>query len=121
MKRTYIFIVILFLALCLNAQPWEMDNSVFNPSGVPSFSFSQPRFMDLDSDGDFDFWLGNTNRPPLYLQNNERRGHRSSGKLTSLSTLKRRGHRSSGRLTSLSTIKRRGHRSSGMLTSLSTK
>ena len=70
MKRTYIFIVILFLALCLNAQPWEMDNSVFNPSGVPSFSFSQPRFMDLDSDGDFDFWLGNTNRPPLYLQNN---------------------------------------------------
>ncbi len=68
MKRTYIFIVILFLALCLNAQPQEMDNSVFNPSGLV-FLFPN-RFMDLDSDGDFDFGWGNANRPPLYLQNN---------------------------------------------------
>lgn len=70
MKRFYIFSAMLFLAFCLNAQPWEMDNSVFNPSGVPSLTFSQPRFINLDGDGDFDFWLGNTNRPPLYIQNN---------------------------------------------------
>ena len=70
MKRFYFFSAMFFLAFCLNAQPWEMDNSVFNPSGVPSLTFSQPRFINLDNDSDYDFWLGNTNRPPLYIQNN---------------------------------------------------
>jgi len=70
MKRLYIIIVILIISICLWAQPFELDNNVFNPSGVPSFSFSQPRFMDIDGDGDYDFWLGNTNRAPLYIQNN---------------------------------------------------
>ncbi|HQQ67537.1 MAG TPA: FG-GAP-like repeat-containing protein [Candidatus Cloacimonadota bacterium] len=51
------------------AQPWEMDNAIFNPSGIPSMTFSQPRFNDLDADGDWDFWLGNTNRAPLFIEN----------------------------------------------------
>ncbi len=54
-------------ALC--AQPWEQDNSVFNPSGVPSLSFSQPRFADLDGDLDYDFLMGNTNSQPVYIEN----------------------------------------------------
>ncbi len=64
----------LFVLLCIAlssiyAQPWEMDNAIFNPSGIPSMTFSQPRFTDLDGDGDWDFWLGNTNRAPLYIEN----------------------------------------------------
>ena len=49
----------LLLICCgiLSAQPWVQDGSVFNTSGVPSVSFSQPRFCDLDNDGDWDFWL----------------------------------------------------------------
>jgi hypothetical protein len=53
----------------LLAQPWEADNTVFNPSGIPSLTFSQPRFADLDGDGDQDFLLGNTNTAPLFVKN----------------------------------------------------
>ena len=62
----------LLLICCgiLSAQPWVQDGSVFNTSGVPSVSFSQPRFCDLDNDGDWDFWLGTTSRAPIYMQNN---------------------------------------------------
>ncbi len=68
--RSY-FLILTFLCVLqlLTAQPWEMDNSVFNPSGIPSLSFSQPRFVDLDEDGDYDFWLGNTNSAPLFIRN----------------------------------------------------
>jgi len=68
--KPYLIISIALLCLqSLSAQPWEADNSVFNPSGIPSLSFSQPRFADLDGDGDQDFFLGSSNGTPLYIEN----------------------------------------------------
>jgi hypothetical protein len=51
------------------AQPWQQNDLVFNPSGIPSVSFSQPRFADLDGDGDLDLILGSIDRPLLYFEN----------------------------------------------------
>jgi len=51
------------------AQPWQQNDLIFNPSGIPSLPFSQPRFADLDADGDFDLILGSIDGPPLYYQN----------------------------------------------------
>lgn len=62
-------IALLICCGILSAQPWVQDNGVFNPSGIPSVSFSQPRFCDLDGDGDWDFWLGSTSRSPIYIRN----------------------------------------------------
>jgi len=42
------------LASGTSAQPWQQNDAIFNPSGVPSVSFSQTRFADLDADGDLD-------------------------------------------------------------------
>jgi hypothetical protein len=53
----------------VQAQPWQQNDAVFNPSGVPSLSFSQPRLADLDDDGDFDLILGSIGGPPLYFTN----------------------------------------------------
>lgn len=69
MKRTLLLVVVSMLVTGLNAQPWAQDNSIFNPSGIPSLSFSQPRFADVDGDGKMDFWLGNTLRSPLFIHN----------------------------------------------------
>ncbi len=69
MKKALLFLVILLSAQAMTAQPWQADNTVFNPSGIPSLTFSQPRFADLDADGDYDFLLGNTNAAPLYVEN----------------------------------------------------
>ena len=69
MKAMSIIISILMLATVLMAQPWTMDNSIFNPTGIPSLTFSQVRFNDVDGDGDYDFWLGNTRRAPLFVEN----------------------------------------------------
>lgn len=69
MRLSTILVLFVLVTGSLSAQPWEVDNSIFNPSGIPSLSFSQPRCNDIDEDGDFDFWLGNTNRSPLYIQN----------------------------------------------------
>ena len=70
-KSLYLFTAILLLLPMSTfiAQPWVEDNSIFNPSGVPSLSFSQPRFYDLDSDGDFEMILGNIDQNPLYFSN----------------------------------------------------
>jgi len=62
-------IMLLTAATAVSAQPWIQDNSVFNPSGIPSVTFSQTRFCDLDGDNDHDFWLGGTSRSPIYIQN----------------------------------------------------
>ncbi len=52
-----------------HAQNWRQNDAVFNPSGVPSLPFSQPRLADLDADGDFDLILGSIDLAPLYYQN----------------------------------------------------
>jgi len=62
-------LLFLFLPQLINAQPWEEDNHIFNPTGIPSLSFSQPRFYDLDNDGDLDMILGSTVQAPLYFNN----------------------------------------------------
>ena len=51
------------------AQYWQQNDLIFNPSGIPSVSFSQPRFADLDADGDLDLILGSIDEPPLYFKN----------------------------------------------------
>lgn len=51
------------------AQMWQQNDIIFNPSGVPSLPFSQPRFADLDNDGDMDLILGSISAPPLYFEN----------------------------------------------------
>lgn len=64
MKRIIMPLAILCLLGALTAYPWVQDDSVFNPSGIPSLSFSQPRFADVDGDGVLDFWLGNISAAP---------------------------------------------------------
>jgi hypothetical protein len=59
----------ILLAPATHAQPWLQNDLIFNPSGIPSLPFSQPRLADLDADGDFDLILGSINQPPLYFVN----------------------------------------------------
>ena len=63
------FVLFLYFPQIIQAQPWEEDNHIFNPTGIPSLSFSQPRFYDLDNDGDLDMILGSTIQSPLYFKN----------------------------------------------------
>src|SRR5512137_2334532 len=51
------------------AQDWHQNDQIFNPSGIPSLFFSQPRLADLDGDGDFDLILGSSEHTLLYYQN----------------------------------------------------
>lgn len=68
--RKFPFILLMIMTIAtIYAQPWEQDNSIFNPSGIPSVSFSQPRFCNPDGDADMDFWLGTTSRSPIYIRN----------------------------------------------------
>ncbi|HDT12330.1 MAG TPA: T9SS type A sorting domain-containing protein [Candidatus Marinimicrobia bacterium] len=60
---------ILLVQSLLSAQPWVQNDAIFNPSGVPSLMFSQPRFADIDGDGDYDLILGHMHDKPLYLEN----------------------------------------------------
>jgi hypothetical protein len=69
MNRWFTIVLMIVCGKLLLALPWEMDNTVFNPSGIPSLTFSQPRFADLDGDGDQDFLLGNVNSAPLFVEN----------------------------------------------------
>ena len=61
---------VFLLAPGIYAQLWQQNDLIFNPSGIPSLPFSQPRFADLDADGDFDLILGSINELPFYFVNN---------------------------------------------------
>ncbi len=63
------FIIILFITNLGYAQIWQQNDVIFNPSGIPSLPFSQPRFADLDNDGDQDLILGSISSSPQYFEN----------------------------------------------------
>ena len=69
MKRIIFLLSFLYLWINLAAQPWQQNDAIFNSSGVPSLSFSQPRFADLDADGDQDMILGSISDGLIYLEN----------------------------------------------------
>ncbi|HRY83506.1 MAG TPA: T9SS type A sorting domain-containing protein [Candidatus Cloacimonadota bacterium] len=69
MKQAVLILMLMVISHIALAQPWQTDNSVFNPSGIPSLTFSQPRCADLDADGDYDFMLGSSGSAPIYIQN----------------------------------------------------
>jgi hypothetical protein len=64
-----LILIIVSLTLLVNAQPWQQNDLIFNPSGIPSLPFSQPRFADVDADNDFDLILGSTSDRPFYFEN----------------------------------------------------
>ncbi len=68
----------------LTAQPWQQNDAIFNPSGIPSLSFSQPRFADLDADEDLDMIIGNIVELPACFMNV---GSRTSPKFQKNDTL----------------------------------
>lgn len=62
-------LVLLVTFTTSQGQFWQQNDAVYNPSGIPSLPFSQPRFADLDADGDFDMILGSINDPPKFFEN----------------------------------------------------
>ena len=69
-SRLFLLGVLLgWLAAPAPAQNWAQNDAIYNPSGIPSLFFSQPRFADLDADGDFDLILGSSEEPLLYYVN----------------------------------------------------
>lgn len=64
-----LFSTIILSSSMLHAQMWERKSERFNSSGIPSLSFSQPRFADLDADGDQDLILGSISALPNYFEN----------------------------------------------------
>ena len=68
-RRIVLSFFIVFFTCALSAQPWLQNDEIFNSSGVPSLPFSQPRFADLDADGDQDMILGNLNDGLVYIEN----------------------------------------------------
>lgn len=57
------------LTVFIFAGEWQENPLIFNTSGVPSLSFSQPRLADLDADGDLDLIIGNSGGAPYYMTN----------------------------------------------------
>ena len=68
-KSFFVILIILLFTSLLTASDWKLNPGMFNPSGVPSLSFSQPRFADMDADGDLDMILGSTADKPMFLTN----------------------------------------------------
>ncbi len=66
---TTLTVISIFLSFGLFAQPWVQNDAIFNPSGIPSLPFSQPRLADLDNDGDYDLIIGSIDEHPLYFEN----------------------------------------------------
>lgn len=64
-----VILITLILTTLLVASDWKLNPGMFNPSGVPSLPFSQPRFADMDADGDLDMILGSTADKPMFLTN----------------------------------------------------
>ena len=62
-------VFICMFSMTIMSQPWLQNDAIFNPSGIPSLPFSQPRFGDLDGDGDADLIIGNINEAPLFMEN----------------------------------------------------
>jgi len=52
-----------------NAQMWRQNDNIFNPSGIPSVTFSAPRFADLDNNSTKDMILGGIETGLIYLIN----------------------------------------------------
>jgi len=69
--KTLIILLSLVSSSNLFAQTWVEESSIFNPSGVPLLSFSQPRFYDLDADDDFE--MGSAETPAMLA------GYRNNG------------------------------------------
>lgn len=70
MKKNYLILGLAILSFSFsNAQPWLQNDGIFNPSGIPSLTFSQPRFGDVDGDGDFDMIIGSIDGVPSYMKN----------------------------------------------------
>jgi len=70
MKNTLLTVLLIAMFISAGfAQPWESLPRIFNPSGVPSLPFSQPRFADLDADGDLDLLIGNIDDKPFFMEN----------------------------------------------------
>lgn len=70
--RSGILVVVFCLGLSAipaQAQNWQQNDQIFNPSGIPSLFFSQPRLADLDADADLDLILGSTEYSLLYYRN----------------------------------------------------
>ncbi|MCD6337285.1 MAG: T9SS type A sorting domain-containing protein [Candidatus Marinimicrobia bacterium] len=68
-KSLSAIIITILLITSLSASDWKLNPGMFNPSGVPSLPFSQPRFADMDADGDLDMILGSTADKPMFLTN----------------------------------------------------
>jgi hypothetical protein len=50
------------------AQPWQQDDAILNPGGIPLASFSLPRFADLDDAGVLALLAGNYDGTSNYLR-----------------------------------------------------
>ena len=68
-RVTFSVCLLLLMQNFIYAQNWQQNDLIFNPSGIPSLPFSQPRFADLDSDGDLDMLLGSLDQALLYFEN----------------------------------------------------
>ena len=77
-------LITLLFGSALMASDWKLHSGMFNPSGIPSLPFTQPRFADMDADGDQDMILGSTSDKPVYISNT---GSASSPQFTILEDL----------------------------------